>query len=295
MKKRFIILLFSLASACFAHAQAYENIYGHFQFEYLKLSGLFQPPIYATAGRPGAIGAYQFIFNTDLGLLQYSNGVTWQTINQINLAATTLKTTTYTATTFDYNIECTGTWTLTLPALSGGGAWNVFNNGTGIITIDPNASETITVGGISALTYTLNPGDAITISPRSATGWFASSFSAAGTYTPTVTNSGNATGTIAPQVSHWHRDGNQVTVDGIFTLSAVTSAVTTAVEITLPYASTITLFTDIEGLATINGTTTNWVSGFIQGDNSSHLALLEWLPLNTGTSAIYFHFVYTIK
>lgn len=65
------------------------------------------------------------------------------------------KTSTYTATTNDYTIDCTsGTFTVNLPAVSGltGRIYVIKNSGTGVITADGNASETID----GATTYTLN-------------------------------------------------------------------------------------------------------------------------------------------
>jgi hypothetical protein len=73
----------------------------------------------------------------------------------------TTKTTAYTALTTDRRIPCTGTFTLTLYAASSNeGEWLIIkNNGTGTITIDGNASETID----GALTVDIAAGDSITI------------------------------------------------------------------------------------------------------------------------------------
>ena len=64
------------------------------------------------------------------------------------------KTANYTATISDYTIDCTsGTFTVTLPTASSiaGRIYVIKNSGTGSITVDANASETID----GALTYTL--------------------------------------------------------------------------------------------------------------------------------------------
>ena len=56
------------------------------------------------------------------------------------------KTTTYTITSDDYAIECTsGTFTVSLPTAVGisGKVYVVKNSGTGVITVDPNSTETI--------------------------------------------------------------------------------------------------------------------------------------------------------
>ena len=69
--------------------------------------------------------------------------------------AYTARTTAYTATDTDYLIDCTsGTFTVTLPAASGrtGRILIIKNSGTGTITVDGNASETID----GATTYSLS-------------------------------------------------------------------------------------------------------------------------------------------
>jgi hypothetical protein len=55
------------------------------------------------------------------------------------------KSATYTALVTDDVILCTGTWTLSLYTAVGNAGKLLFvkNNGTGIITVDPNAGETI--------------------------------------------------------------------------------------------------------------------------------------------------------
>lgn len=66
----------------------------------------------------------------------------------------TAQTATYTASATDYFIDCTAnTFTLSLPTAVGitGRVYVIKNSGTGIITIDPNSTQTID----GATTYTL--------------------------------------------------------------------------------------------------------------------------------------------
>lgn len=86
------------------------------------------------------------------------------TTGSINSIATSTKTTTYTAVSGDLgtHLRCTGTWTLGLTAAAtlGAGWWcRVVNDGTGTITIDPNASETIR----GATTLALYPNESVLI------------------------------------------------------------------------------------------------------------------------------------
>jgi hypothetical protein len=62
-----------------------------------------------------------------------------------NRYAYVAKTATYTATEADYTIDCTGTFTVTLPTAVGrtGRQFNIVNSGTGIITVNTTSSQTI--------------------------------------------------------------------------------------------------------------------------------------------------------
>lgn len=87
-------------------------------------------------------------------------------IRTVNMAAmfTVSKSSAYTALTGDKGglFLCTSTWTLSLTAAATlGNGWLAFlrNDGTGIITIDPNGAETI--DGVATLT--VYPGETLTI------------------------------------------------------------------------------------------------------------------------------------
>lgn len=75
--------------------------------------------------------------------------------------AVAAKTTDYTATIDDSVVACTGTLTVTLPAVStiSGRIYHIKNTGTGIVTVDGNSTETID----DELTVTLIPDENLTI------------------------------------------------------------------------------------------------------------------------------------
>jgi hypothetical protein len=64
------------------------------------------------------------------------------------------KTANYTVTSNDYTIDCTsGTFEVALPTSVGisGKMYNIKNSGTGVITVNPNGSETIDGGSTAVL------------------------------------------------------------------------------------------------------------------------------------------------
>jgi len=83
----------------------------------------------------------------------------WENKNQ-SIFAYTAQTTTYNALASDYVIHCTsGTFTVNLPTAVGvqGKVYIVKNSGSGLITIDPNSTETID----GALTYKIGGNESL--------------------------------------------------------------------------------------------------------------------------------------
>jgi hypothetical protein len=116
------------------------------------------------ASAPTPTFANQLWYDTTNGVLKKRNNAntTWELFEQSVRAA---KTSNYTVVLSDHGtlIEATsGTWTLSLTAAAtlGSGFWCLFyNSGSGVVTIDPNGSETIN----GATTLLVGPGCSILI------------------------------------------------------------------------------------------------------------------------------------
>jgi hypothetical protein len=93
-------------------------------------------------------------------IIRYNSTLSvWENKNQ-SIFAYTAQTTTYTALASDYVIHCTsGTFTVNLPTAVGvqGKVYIVKNSGSGLITIDPNGTQTID----GALTYKIGGNESL--------------------------------------------------------------------------------------------------------------------------------------
>ena len=79
--KKLLFAILLLTSAQVAFSQAYVPVFGHWQYEFFKVTNVFTPPHYTTTSRPAAGNGIQFIYNDDSSKLQYSTGSTWITLN----------------------------------------------------------------------------------------------------------------------------------------------------------------------------------------------------------------------
>lgn len=144
----------------------------------LALAALVGTNSGATA--PATTYAYMYWADTTTGLLKQRNGANtaWKVIGSLSAGGAFMgtffaaKTGAYTVVDTDVGATflCTNTFTLTLTAaatLGNGFMFAVKNNGTGIITIDPNAAELID----GQATITLNPGRSAIIACNG-TAWY---------------------------------------------------------------------------------------------------------------------------
>lgn len=116
------------------------------------------------ASEPSTNSPYQFWADTTNGVLKRRNSgdTGWVLCAGLADAPTVAKSGAYTLALSDYGrtVTCTSSFTLTVTAaatLTDGWWCNVVNAGTGVITIDPNASETVN----GATTLVLTPGERV--------------------------------------------------------------------------------------------------------------------------------------
>lgn len=115
---------------------------------------------------PATMFAYQWWADTTNNVLKQRNAANsaWTIKGSLDTGVALAKTTTYTAALSDRGkvINATGTWTLSLTAaatLTSDWFCALRNNGTGVITVDPNSSETI--DGLT--TIAVQPGETVWI------------------------------------------------------------------------------------------------------------------------------------
>jgi len=118
------------------------------------------------ASEPATMFAYMLWADTTNGLLKQRNAANsaWRVRGSLKETFVVAKTGLFTAVLSDFGqtFICTNTFTMSLQAaatLSDGWFCHARNDGSGVITIDPDASETI--NGVASIT--LNPGDDCTI------------------------------------------------------------------------------------------------------------------------------------
>lgn len=117
---------------------------------------------------------------------------------------------------------------------------------------------------------------------------------ASGTYTPTLTNTSNISGSTSA-VCSWMRVGNIVTVSGRVT--ATTSAGTTLsqLDISLPIASNLTISAQAAGAASVREqATNNCIAGTLDGNIATDRMNLLWKSVAPDTNTITFSFSYVV-
>lgn len=145
--------------------------------------------------------------------------------------------------------------------------------------------------GATPTPATLTAGTGITITNGAASITVANTLTtAASTYTPTLTNVANLTGSTVYQAQYM-RVGNTVTVSGKVDVHP-TAATTTQLGISLPIASTIGANENCSGTAFASGIAGQGAA--ILGDATNHRAQMQWVAVDTSNQSMYYTFTYLI-
>lgn len=124
----------------------------------------------------------------------------------------------------------------------------------------------------------------------------AEQFLASGSYTPSLTPSTNVSATSSGH-GQWTRLGNVVTVSGNINVTCTAATTFSAVQISLPIASTFGDTTKCSGTGVRKApTTSTFVSAAVIGQNSNNTAQMEWYnDADTGSSREWrFTFTYEV-
>lgn len=188
--------------------------------------------------------------------------------------------------------------TITLPDLSSVAtvSYSIANYGSGLLTINVSGSDHIKYGLNVVTAIVLEQGQTLRFYPVNNV-WYTVGFNdyESGTYTPTVTNATNITGSFTNVSGHYTRIGAEVDVTVIFSYAGITTANTsTQAYVTLPIASNFTSFTDLIGPGVVAGGTNSWTV-ISEAETTLDEAWLIWYPTATGGNAVLAKFTYTLK
>jgi hypothetical protein len=96
----------------------------------------------------------------------------------------------------------------------------------------------------------------------------------------------------------WSRNGDTVTMSGVFTATPSAGGTRAAVYLDLPIDSNINSYYACHGTATVNGTG-GYVPGGAVGAGTAtghtHQCLIEWTALNTSTANVHFSLTYRVR
>lgn len=114
------------------------------------------------------------------------------------------------------------------------------------------------------------------------------------TYLPTLTSVANVASKSVPGGAfHYMKIGNQVTVDGVLSLTPTAGTTLTTLGISLPFASNLAVVQDLTGPMTAS--VSSYIAGIVYADATNDRAQIEFSSINTSAHNVYVHFMYTIK
>lgn len=185
-------------------------------------------------------------------------------------------------------------------AISGATAGSHYTSPTGTEGL---SNKTITASTIAG--YALLASPALTGTPTAptasagtnttqlaTTAFVQAAVGSSGTYTPTLTNGTNVSST-SPIICHYKRIGNEVFVQGRFTLTITSVATNSVVGISLPIASNLSATGDLSGNGTVQHHTD---TAMLLEDTANDRATCTIYPVgNIAGELVAFSFSYTVK
>ncbi len=236
--------------------------------------------------------AGSLVYDTTLDRLDAYTNSQWRRVGDKKNVVS--KTTTYTTTAADDQVNCDATgaaFTVTLiAAASVAGKKVVFkktDSSANVVTIDANGAETID----GALTFKLHIQYEAVELISDGTNWHVSAYvPVSGRYTPTLTSVANV-GASTARSCFFSKNKNIVTVFGTLELDPTSAATNTELGISLPIASDLADSRDVAGIATNDDDSTR---GFVLGDASNNRAQLTMIPASANNAPVRFSFQYEI-
>lgn len=259
-------------------------------------------------------------YNTTLGAVVFDNGSTLSALSTTATATPTVQgivtsffavaaSAVLTSASATINISTTDGYqtvlashtsdqTINLPAASSnaGRVLKIVKTGSGgTITLDANSTELINGSQTQKIYFQYGYCEIAC----DGTGWyFVTGPIEYGTYSPTLTDGGNANGgSLTPYTTNFYRVGNQVSVAGTMDIDALNANTLTRVYISLPIASNMTSNqTDMAGTGTAYiGDANDAISAIIIADPTGDRAEFVFPATDVTSNGWSFNFQYIIK
>jgi hypothetical protein len=174
------------------------------------------------------------------------------------------------------------------------GKWSVRANSETLVIAGLNDAETVR----TALLSIARDGE-ITVTTIGATNLTATSINggplSSGTWTPTVTNGTNLTGTPTVSEGQYIRVGDVVTASVLFIVESSGANASTACRVSLPVASDIAAGRQAIGAAVVRGSTDNNVAGSVLGNSVNDDLDLVFPSTTAELKSVFLTFTYLVN
>jgi hypothetical protein len=258
---------------------------------------------YALSG--DIVGGNEFTFGTSSNLSFLSIGSVGVGTGNVNMAGFTSGSITIkpqaAAGTYNFNLP-TSAGSSGQPLLSGGGGSTAMTfgtlgvgaGGTGATATPTNGQLLIGNGTNFSVASLTSSNSSITITPGSGTLNIATTVTLAqGSYTPTITNVSNVTGTTASTL-YWYRVGDRVTVFGELAIDPTTLGQETSLRFDLPVSSALADNGELAGSGVAPNGSAELNPMLILADATNDAALINYTCITSNNTTWNIHFSYII-